>query len=102
MDQFNNPLSFHGASSYKYTAWDGHFEDLGAVAVPIGGDRRNYISQPLAVSDDGTVIGGEARLDRKARDDLDSGNGHDLYDGFPDQDRRNRAQGLVSHQNQLH
>jgi probable HAF family extracellular repeat protein len=57
IDQFNN---LSGASTYKYTAWDGHFEDLGAVFVPIGGDQRNYISQPFAMSDDGSVIVGEA------------------------------------------
>src|SRR5262245_47014554 len=39
-----NNQYFHGASTYLWTAWDGYFEDLGAVAIPIGGDQRNYIS----------------------------------------------------------
>jgi len=60
MDQFNNPLIRHGASTYKYTAWNGQFHDLGAVPVPIGEDQRNYLSQPFAVSDDGLVIVGES------------------------------------------
>jgi probable HAF family extracellular repeat protein len=55
----NNRAIQGGASTYLWTAWDGHFEDLGAVAIPIGGDQRNYISQPFAVSDDASVIGGE-------------------------------------------
>jgi uncharacterized membrane protein len=55
----------HGASTYLWTAWNGHFEDLGAVAIPIGGDQRNYISQPYAVSDDGSVVGGESGLNEK-------------------------------------
>jgi probable HAF family extracellular repeat protein len=54
----NNLLQ--GASTYRWTAWDGHFENLGAVPVPIGGDQRTYISQPYAVSDDGSVVGGDS------------------------------------------
>ena len=60
MDQFNNPLTQQGASTYKYTAWDGHFEDLGAVPVPVGGEPKDYLSQPYAVSDDGNVVVGES------------------------------------------
>ena len=60
IDQNNNPLVRHGASTYKYTAWDGHFQDLGAVPVPLGGDQRNYLSQPYAVSDDGSIVVGES------------------------------------------
>jgi uncharacterized membrane protein len=55
----------HGASTYLWTAWDGRFEDLGAVAVPIGGDQRNYVSEPHAVSDDGSVIGGDTGVFEK-------------------------------------
>ena len=43
MDQFNHPLTQQGASTYKYTAWDGHFEDLGAVAVPAGGEPKDSL-----------------------------------------------------------
>ena len=60
----NNQIA-HGASTYRWTAWDGHFEDLGAVAIPIGGNQRNYVSQPYAVSDDGSVIGGVSGLQEK-------------------------------------
>jgi uncharacterized membrane protein len=63
MDSYNK--LGHGASTYMYTNWDGHFTDLGAVAVPIGGDQHNYLSQPFAVSDDGTVTGGETGRSEK-------------------------------------
>jgi len=67
LDANNNPLIQHGASTYKWTAWDGHFEDLGAVPVPIGADQSNYLSQPYAVSDDGSILGGETgRFDKFA------------------------------------
>lgn len=59
LDANNDPTIGHGASTYLWTAWDGHFEDLGAVSIPIGGDQRNYLSQPYAMSDDGSVVGGE-------------------------------------------
>jgi uncharacterized membrane protein len=65
MDANNDPTIGHGASSYQWTAWDGQFQDLGAVAVPIGGDQRNYLSQPYAVSDDGSVVGGETGWSEK-------------------------------------
>jgi probable HAF family extracellular repeat protein len=55
-----------GASTYLWTAWDGHFEDLGAVKVPIGGGALgNYVSQPYAVSDDGSVVGGDTGVSEK-------------------------------------
>jgi len=54
----NNTIITGAATTYKWTAWDGHFEDLGAVDIPIGGDNRNYLSEPLAMSDDGSVVGG--------------------------------------------
>ena len=54
----NNVLQ--GASTYKWTAWDGNFQDLGAVPVPPGGSPRDYISQPYAMSDDGSVVGGDS------------------------------------------
>jgi hypothetical protein len=44
LNQYNDPPTRHGASSYRYTAWDGHFEDLGAVPVPPQDDQKNYIS----------------------------------------------------------
>jgi len=59
LDANNAPITMHGASTYLWTAWDGHFEDLGAVKIPLGGDQSNYISQPYAMSDDGSVVGGE-------------------------------------------
>jgi probable HAF family extracellular repeat protein len=55
----NNPPK-QGASTYLWTAWDGHFADLGAVPIPPGGDPKGYISQPYAVSDDGSVVGGDS------------------------------------------
>ena len=55
----------HGASTYLWTAWDGHFEDLGAVTIPLGGDQAEYISQPYAMSDDGSVVGGESGRTQK-------------------------------------
>ena len=67
LDANNSPLIGHGASTYKWTAWDGHFEDLGAAPIPIGIDQTNYLSQPYAVSDDGSVLGGESgRFDKFA------------------------------------
>lgn len=36
------------------------FQDFGAVPVPISGDKRNYISQPYVMSDDGSVVGGDS------------------------------------------
>ena len=54
-----------GASTYMWTAWDGHFADLGAVQVPIGGGQSNYVSQPYAVSDDGSVVGGDTGVYEK-------------------------------------
>ena len=48
-----------GASTYQWTAWDGHFEDLGALTTP-GLGPNSSISQPYAVSDDGSVVGGDA------------------------------------------
>lgn len=62
LDANNN---VQGASTYLWTAWDGHFEDLGAVPVPIGGNQRNYLSQPFAVSNDGAVVGGESGWQEK-------------------------------------
>ena len=56
----NTDNLLQGASTYRWTAWDGRFEDLGAVPVPPGGDQRGYISQPYAVSDDGSVVGGDS------------------------------------------
>jgi probable HAF family extracellular repeat protein len=46
-------------TTYRYTAWDGRFEDLGAVATgdPLI-DSQQYTSTPSAVSDDGEVVGG--------------------------------------------
>jgi len=46
-----------GASSYLWTAWDGRFENLGAVPTLLG---PNYISEPYGVSDDGSVVGGNS------------------------------------------
>jgi probable HAF family extracellular repeat protein len=55
-----------GASTYLWTAWNGNFEDLGAVQAPIGGGALgNYVSQPYAVSDDGSVIGGDTGVSQK-------------------------------------
>ena len=42
-------------TTYLYTAWDGRFEDLGAVLM---GNKSDYTSTPTAVSDDGQVVGG--------------------------------------------
>ncbi len=53
----NSDNTLQGASTYRWTAWDGHFENLGAVPVL---DPRNSISQPYAVSDDGSVVGGDS------------------------------------------
>jgi probable HAF family extracellular repeat protein len=49
-----------GVTTYLYTAWDGHFEDLGAVLMQLPGVGSNfdYTSTPTAVSDDGQVVGG--------------------------------------------
>ncbi len=54
----NNVLQ--GASTYLWTAWDGHFQDLGVAPASMVGDLRNNISQPYAVSDDGSVVGGDS------------------------------------------
>jgi probable HAF family extracellular repeat protein len=53
--------TFRGAiTTYMYTAWDGRFEDLGAVLllVPVPGGGIDYASTPTAVSDYGEVVGG--------------------------------------------
>jgi uncharacterized membrane protein len=65
LDAANSNQLQGGGSTYLWTAWDGNFEDLGAVQVPIGGGIGNYVSQPYAVSDDGSVIGGDTGLSEK-------------------------------------
>jgi hypothetical protein len=55
-----NNVLLQGATTYRWTAWDGHFEDLGTVPVAIGGARETQISQAYAVSDDGSVVGGDS------------------------------------------
>jgi probable HAF family extracellular repeat protein len=64
-DAGNDPREGHGASTYLWTAWDGRFEDLGAVAVRFPVPQSEYISQPFAVSDDGSVVGGETGRQEK-------------------------------------
>ena len=62
----NNSLaSKHSASTYSWTAWDGHFADLGAVTIPEGGDQLEYVSQPFGVSDNGSVVTGESGVARR-------------------------------------
>lgn len=55
-----NNLKLQGGTTYRWTAWDGHFEDLGTAPAPIGGAQQAQISQPYAVSDDGSVVGGDS------------------------------------------
>jgi hypothetical protein len=46
-------------ATYMYTAWDGRFEDLGAVSLEFPGQPvPDYASTPTAVSDYGEVVGG--------------------------------------------
>ena len=51
--------AFGGASTYIWTAWDGSFADLGAVQLRQESLRRNTFRKPYAVSDDGSVVGGD-------------------------------------------
>jgi probable HAF family extracellular repeat protein len=55
----NAYASFGGFTTYMYTAWDGRFEDLGAVwQGPPGMNTLQYQSAPSGVSDDGSVVVG--------------------------------------------
>jgi probable HAF family extracellular repeat protein len=49
-----------GGTTYLYTAWDGRFQELGAVwpGMP-GSNLEEYSSRPYRVSDDGSVVVGE-------------------------------------------
>jgi probable HAF family extracellular repeat protein len=51
----------YGGTTWMYTAWDGRFEDLGAVRKTELGPieaLNEYVSQPRGVSDDGSVVVG--------------------------------------------
>jgi hypothetical protein len=53
------PLGKSG-TTYMYTAWDGKFEDLGAVWPGSPGiNIQEYQSKPFGVSDDASVVVGE-------------------------------------------
>jgi len=55
-----NSTAPHGGTTYMYTAWDGNFQDLGAVWVGSPGiNLEEYQSKPFGVSDDGTVVVGQ-------------------------------------------
>jgi probable HAF family extracellular repeat protein len=56
-DPSNTDNVLEGASTYQWTAWDGNFEDLGTAPAVNPSGR---ISQPYAMSDDGTVVGGDS------------------------------------------
>jgi uncharacterized membrane protein len=58
-DPFNTNNAAGQASTYLWTAWNGSFADLGAVQPPAGAPPSEYISQPDAVSDDGSLVGGD-------------------------------------------
>jgi uncharacterized membrane protein len=50
---------FPAITTYMYSAWDGRFEDLGAVLLHVPGSLNiDYASTPTAVSDYGEVVGG--------------------------------------------
>ena len=55
----DNYVGFGAPTTYLYTAWDGRFEDLGAVSSgnPVI-DFNEYTSSPSAMSDYGEVVGG--------------------------------------------
>ena len=47
-------------TTYRYTAWDGRFEDLGAVWPGMPGiNLDEYVSLPRGMSDDGSIVAGE-------------------------------------------
>jgi hypothetical protein len=55
-----------GFTTYLYTAWDGRFQDLGAVwqGQP-GANLSEYTSNPQGVNDDGSVVVGDTGATQK-------------------------------------
>ena len=52
------PYSTTSATTWRWSAWNGLLEDLGAVPVLAPGDPTEYQSEPSALSDTGDVIVG--------------------------------------------
>jgi uncharacterized membrane protein len=56
----NSYSGYRLPTTYRYTEWDGKFEDLGAAASENALiDSNQYTSRPVALSDDGEVVGGD-------------------------------------------
>ena len=92
---------FHAPTTYLYTAWDGRFEDLGAVSSgnPIV-DFNEYTSSPTAVSDYGEVVGGTTgQLVTKGASFLDPRDRDGASERLADHPRRNGAPGLAPARN---
>jgi probable HAF family extracellular repeat protein len=98
-------LRYRGRTTYMYTAWDGRFEDLGAVRKTELGPieaLNEYLSNPRAVSDDGSVVGGGIRhFCRRDGVHLDAGNRNDSRERISDCPRRDGTQRLDADPDQL-
>ena len=59
-DPTNSYTGYRKPTTYRYTEWDGKFEDLGAASSESTLiDINQYTSRPLGLSDDGEVVGGD-------------------------------------------
>jgi uncharacterized membrane protein len=59
-DPTNSYTGYRLPTTYRYTEWDGKFQDLGAASSenPLI-DINQYTSRPVSLSDDGEVVGGD-------------------------------------------
>jgi hypothetical protein len=56
----NAALDLPSSTTWRWSAWDGRLEDLGAVPLGPGIDKAEYASQPFGLSDSGNVVVGVA------------------------------------------
>jgi hypothetical protein len=64
---FPNGFFYTSKTTYRYTAWDGRFQNLGAAYLGVPGQELSeYQSYPWGVSDDGNVVVGVTGFDPQA------------------------------------
>ena len=63
---FPNGYFLPSVTTYRYTAADGRFQDLGAALTVPGDILAEYQSNPWGVSDDGNVVVGVTGFDQQA------------------------------------